>query len=29
VTITAILTTDRRHFSIVKTRAGRPYTLVP
>ena len=27
--ITKILTTDRRHFSIVKGADGRPYTLLP
>lgn len=27
--IAKILTTDRRHFSIIKGREGRPYTLLP
>lgn len=27
--ITTILTTDRRHFAIIKDRDGRPYTLLP
>ncbi len=27
--ITAILTTDRRHFSIIKRKDGRLYTLLP
>ena len=27
--ISKILTTDRRHFSLLRDRAGRPYTLLP
>jgi predicted nucleic acid-binding protein len=27
--ITTILTTDRRHFSIIKGKDGNPYTLLP
>ncbi len=27
--ITKILTTDRRHFSIIRSKDGRPYTLLP